>query len=251
MKAMAGRNSESGFTLLEVMVAFVILTASAVPLLIALADSQRRVFDSRVKRTMKQLMEYKLSHVLLDRPAEDQEPIYVDGAEGNFGEEFAAMDPQEKSYWFSDEMYFYSFRIDSEEIDLGLGGGLTGEESDENGRPSEPPPETPAADPGGDPFGLGGGGQEEDLGQLRYRVTLTILYHPGNANFDQHMSTVVYVKHPHQEETMSGPELQGGQANTLGAGEASAGGANSGAGSGAGAGARGGGARADSGSKDR
>ncbi|HGY91081.1 MAG TPA: type II secretion system protein [Planctomycetes bacterium] len=247
MRTMAGRNSEGGFTLLEVMVAFVILTASAVPLLIALADSQRRVFDSRVKRTMKQLMEYKLSHVLLDRPAEDQEPIYVDGAEGNFGEEFAAMDPQEKSYWFSDEMYFYSFRIDSEEIDLGLGGGLTGEEGGEGGQPPEPPPADPGADPAGDPFGLGEG-QEEDLGQLRYRVTLTILYHPGNANFDQHMSTVVYVKHPHQEETMSGPELQGGQANTLGAGEASAGGSNAGAG---GSGAGGGGARTDSGSKDR
>ncbi len=251
MRVMAGRNSESGFTLLEVMVAFVILTASAVPLLIALADSQRRVFDSRVKRTMKQLMEYKLSHVLLDRPAEDQEPIYVDGAEGNFGEEFAAMDPQEKSYWFSDEMYYYSFRIDSEEIDLGLGGGLTGEETDPETSERAPPPELPG-DPGGNPFGLGEGGQEEDLGQLRYRVTLTILYHPGNANFDQHMSTVVYVKHPHQEETMSGPELEGGQANTLGAGEASAGGSNAAAGGrGGSSGARPAGARTESGSKDR
>ncbi|MCA9320452.1 MAG: type II secretion system protein [Planctomycetes bacterium] len=207
------KNGQEGMTLLEVMVAFIILTASAVPLLIALADSQRRVADSQVKRRMKQMLEYKLSHVLLDRPAEDQEPIYVDGAEGNFGQEFANAD--DKSYWSEEDMFFYSYRIDSEEIDLGLSGGVTG--SEEETRPPDPEP-----DPGGDPLGIGAA-EEEDLGQLRYRVTLTIFYRPGNANFDQHLSTVVYVKHPHQSEQMTGPELEGGAGNLMGAGEATGG----------------------------
>ena len=208
------KNRQAGMTLLEVMVAFMILTASAVPLLIALADSQRRVFDSQVKRTMKQLLEYKIAHVLLDRPAEDQEPIYVDGAEGNFGEEFDNND--DKSYWHDDDLYNFSYRIDSEEIDMGSAGGDTGYEEEEY----QPEPEP---DPGGDPMGLGAAAQEEELGQLRYRVTLTIFYRPGNANFDQHMSVVVYVKHPHQSERMTGPNLEGGAGNTLGAGEAGTG----------------------------
>ena len=211
MTARMARGGQEGMTLLEVMVAFVILTTCAVPLLIALADAQRRVADYQTKRTMKQLMEYKLAHILLDRPAEDQEPIYVDGAEGNFGDEFDA-DP-DKTYWHSDRMYYFSYRIDSEEIDLGNGGGLTGEEEN---LPPEP-------DPGGSPFGLGGEQEEEDLGQLRYRVTLTVFYRPGNANFDRRMSVVTYVKHPFQSEAMSGPELDPGNQG-LGEGEAAAGG---------------------------
>jgi len=208
---------QSGMTLLEVMVAFMILTASAVPLLIALADSQRRVFDSQAKRTMKYLLEYKLAHVLLDRPPEDQDPIYVDGAEGNFGEEFDNSD--EKSYWHDNNLYNYSYRIDSEELDMGTAGGDTGFEEEEAQQPE------PEADPGGDPLGLGAATEEEELGQLRYRVTLTVFYRPGNANFDQHMSVVVFVKHPHQGEQMSGPDLEGsGPEGTLGAGEAEAGG---------------------------
>lgn len=222
---------DEGFSLLEVMVAFLILTTSAVPLLIALADSQRRVGDFETKRTMKQLMEYKLAHVLLDRPAEDQEPIYVDGAEGNFGDEFDIL--EDKTYWHDEELYYYSYRIDSEEVDLGNGGGVTGEE-DEFGE--EDRRSSRNDDPGGSPLGGLGAGEEgeeeeEELGQLRYRVTLTVFYRPGNANFDQHMSIVTYVKHPFESEAMTGPDLgPGGGPPGMGGGEA-IGGAGGGEGS--------------------
>ncbi len=105
---------ESGMTLLEVMVALVIVSTTALPLLVSLGDAHRRVTRANIKRQMKQLMEYKLSHILLDRPAEDQEPIYVDGAEGNFGEDFELADSDEKAYGFDDALYNYSYRIDSQ-----------------------------------------------------------------------------------------------------------------------------------------
>ncbi|MEZ6194338.1 MAG: prepilin-type N-terminal cleavage/methylation domain-containing protein [Planctomycetota bacterium] len=199
----AGRRSDSGLTMLEVIVTLLILSLTALPLLIALADAQRGIVRSKTKRVMKQLLEYKLAHVLLDRPGEDEEPIYVDGSEGNFGEDFAN-DP-DKAYWFSEDMYFYSYRIDSEEIDLGTSGGITGEEEE-----TRQPAPTPESDPGGSPFGENAEEETEELGQLRYRVTLTVFYQPGNANFNQHMSIVTYVKHPHHKETMTGPEAQGG-----------------------------------------
>lgn len=198
------RRPDGGLTMLEVIVTLLILSTCALPLLIALADAQRQIVRAKNQRVMKQLLEYKLAHVLLDQPAEDEEPIYVDGAEGNFGEDFAN-DP-EKAYWFDEEMYSYSYRIDSEELDLGSGGGITGEE--ESVAEPDPPP---SSDPGGSPFGVGEGEEtEEDLGQIRYRVTLTVFYRPGNANFDQNMSLVTYVRHPHHDEAMSGPDMGGG-----------------------------------------
>ncbi len=206
-------------TLLEVMVALTIVATTALPLLISLADSHRRVADGAVKRKMKQLMEYKLAHILLDRPAEGQEPIYVDGAENNFGEEFELASADDISYFIEDEsLYYYSYRIDSEEIDLGTSGGITGEEEIE--------PESRAADPGGNPLGGGFGDGEEEieesLGQLRYLVTLTVFYNPGSAKFARSMSIVTYVKHPFESEAMSGPDLgPGGEG--VGSGEANVG----------------------------
>lgn len=215
-RAQGSTRGDEGFSLLEVMVAFLILTTSAVPLLIALADSQRRVGDFETKRNMKQLMEYKLAHVLLDRPAEDQEPIYVDGAEGNFGDEFDILEG--KTYWHDEALYNYSYRIDSEEVDLGNGGGVTGEEEDDFGSSRD-------RDPGGSPLdGIGGeeGEEEEELGQLRYRVTLSVFYRPGNANFDKHMSIVTYVKHPFESEAMTGPDMGPGEGGPPGMGEGEA-----------------------------
>lgn len=219
----ASKSSQSGMTLLEVMVALVIVSTTALPLLISLGDAHRRVTRTNIKRQMKQLMEYKLAHILLDRPAEDQEPIYVDGAEGNFGEDFEAMDSDEKRYFFDDSLYNYSYRIDSQEIDLGSAGGITGEEIDD--AEDEPGERNPAGAPG---LGIGAAGgedqEEEELGQLRYIVTLTVFFRSGNANFDQAMSVVTYVKHPHESEAMSGPDLgPGGAASGLGSGEAGVG----------------------------
>lgn len=211
MTETAPRRPDEGLTMLEVIVTLLILSTCALPLLIALADAQRQIVRAKNQRVMKQLLEYKLAHVLLDQPAEGEEPIYVDGAEGNFGEDFAN-DP-EKAYWFDEEMYSYSYRIDSEEIDLGTSGGITGEE-EEFAEP-EPPP---SDDPGGNPFGVGGEETEEELGQLRYRVTLTVFYRPGNANFDQNMSLVTYVRHPHHDEAMTGPDAGGGAGGLGGAG---------------------------------
>ncbi|MCB9832439.1 MAG: type II secretion system protein [Planctomycetes bacterium] len=206
-------------TLLEVMVAIAIVATTAVPLLISLSDSHRRVADGAVKRKMKQLMEYKLAHVLLDRPAEGQEPIYVDGAENNFGEEFEAADSADISYSVKQDesLYYYSYRIDSEEIDLGTTGGITGNEEEDEADSRE--------DPGGSPLGgLGGdaAGEEESLGQLRYLVTLTVFYEPGNQRFARNMSIVTYVKHPFESEAMSGPDLGPGGGN-IGSGEAGVG----------------------------
>lgn len=210
-------------TLLEVMVALVIVSTTALPLLVSLGDAHRRVTRANIKRQMKQLLEYKLAHVLLDRPAEDKEPIYVDGVEGNFGEDFEISDSEEKAYFFDETLYNYSYRIDSQEIDLGSSGGVTGDEEDEDNSRNER-----ESDPGGSPFGgIGGeGGEEaeEELGQLRYIVTLTVLFRNGNANFDQAMTLVTYVKHPHESEAMTGPDLgNGGNGNGPGGGEAGVG----------------------------
>ena len=223
MKKSRSNTSQSGMTLLEVMVALVIVSTTALPLLVSLGDAHRRVARANIKRQMKQLMEYKLAHILLDRPAEDQEPIYVDGVEGNFGEDFELADSDEKAYGFDDALYNYSYRIDSQEIDLGTTGGITGDEEDD-----EPNNNRRDADPGGSPVpGLGGaqGGEqtEEELGQLRYIVTLTVLFRNGNANFDQAMSVVTYVKHPHESEAMSGPDLGPGGAPGSGTGSGQAG----------------------------
>ncbi len=190
---------------MEVLVALLILSTCALPLLIALGDAQSQIARSKHRRTMKQLLEYKLSHILLDRPAEGEDPIYVEAAEGNFGEDFSN-DP-DKAYWFDESLYFYNYRIDSEEIDLGSAGGLTGDEEEE----AQKQRDRERDDAGGNPFGgAEAEEQEEDLSQLRYRVTLTIEYLPGNANFAQHMSIVTYVRHPHQSEAMSGPDARGG-----------------------------------------
>ncbi len=82
------QSNESGITLVEVLVAMAIVSLVIAPLLLSIGDARRRVRDGQIKRTMKQLMEYKLAHILLDRPPEGEEPIYVDGTEGNFGEDF-------------------------------------------------------------------------------------------------------------------------------------------------------------------
>jgi len=209
-------SKQRGMTLLEVNVAIMIMAISVIPLLVSLGDARRKVTDGQVKRTMKQLLEYKLAFILLDKPAEGEEPLYVDGWEGNFGEEFDN-DP-EKAYWFDEKYYYYSYRVDSEEVDLGMSGGITGEEFGED--PLEEP-STESADAAGSPFGTGE--EEEDLGQLRYRVTLFVSYQPGNALFDRHMSAVTYVRHPEFPETMQGPDLGAGGGG-IGGGEASAGG---------------------------
>ncbi len=76
-------------------------------------------------------------------------------------------------------------------------------------------------------FGGAEGGEqaEEELGQLRYIVTLTVFFRNGNANFDQAMSIVAYVKHPHESEAMTGPDLGPGGApgSNTGSGEAGVG----------------------------
>ena len=56
-------------------------------------------------------------------------------------------------------------------------------------------------------------------------MTLSIFYRPGNANFDQYMSIVTYVKHPFESEAMTGPDLgtEGGDGG-IGSGEAIGGG---------------------------
>ncbi len=204
------------------------------PLLLSIGDARRRVRDGQIKRTMKQLMEYKLAHILLDRPPEGEEPIYVDGTEGNFGEDFER--DLDKAYWFDERYYDYWYRIDSEEVDLGGGGGITGFEEDFN----EPEPE-PSAEEGGEGMaGLGGEAEaEEDLGQLRYRVTLTVSFDTGNANFTQRMMVVTYVRHPQQPENMTGPDMSalesegvGGEEATAGAGSTSTSTGSGGSGSG-------------------
>lgn len=226
------RSSQAGMTLLEVLVALVILSTCALPLLIALGDAQRQIARAHNRRVMKQLLEYKLSHILLDKPAEGVEPIYVDGAEGNFGDDFAN-DP-DKAYWFDESLYNYAYRIDSEEIDLGSGGGTTGFEENRDEREREREREREEArsrDPGGSPFGEGELPPEEDLGQTRYRVTLTVFYRSGNVHFDQAISLVAYVKHPHDKESMTGPDLSGpsgalGGAGGIGGNEATPGAGN-------------------------
>jgi hypothetical protein len=163
------------------------------------------VKSAEINRTMKQLLEYKMGQILLDQPPEGEEPIYVDGTEGNFGDDFAA--DKDKSFWFDEMYYHYSYRIDSEEVDLGSGGGITGEEEE-----TAPEPE-PRRDAGAEnPLGaLGAEGEsDEDLGQLRYRVTLTIMHHNNAAHLNRSMSAVAYVKHPQVKETMTGPEGAGG-----------------------------------------
>ena len=207
------RKNEAGMTLLEVTVAVMLMAISVVPLLISLGGARKRVYDGQVKRTMKQLMEFKLGDMLLDRPEEGDDPIWIDGTEGNFGEQFEN-DPT-KAAWFEEKYYNYSYRIDAEEVDHGTGGGTTGLEESAT-EPAEPEPEQPE-----NPFGAGGGsnpfggGEEEELGQIRYRVTLTIYYHPGNASFNRRMSVVTYLRDPHGDEAMSGPG-SGGAGGGLG-----------------------------------
>ncbi len=223
MKTTKSTNPQSGMTLLEVMVALIIVSTTALPLLVSLGDAHRRVTRANIKRQMKQLMEYKLSHILLDRPAEDKDPIYVDGVEGNFGEDFELADSEEKAYFFDESLYNYSYRIDSQEIDLGSSGGITGDEEGDQDN-STRSRQDPAGDPG---LGLGGaeteGQAEESQGQLRYIVTLTVLFRSGNANFDQAMSVVTYVRHPHESEAMTGPDLGPGGGGGLGGGQAGTG----------------------------
>lgn len=229
------RNGEAGITLVEVLVAMAVVSLVIAPLLLSIGDARRRVRDGQIKRTMKQLMEYKLSHILLDRPPEGEEPIYVDGTEGNFGEDFER--DLDKAYWFDERYFDYWYRIDSEEVDLGRGGGITGFEEDFN----EPEPEPIAEEGTEGAAGLGGAGEaEEELSQLRYRVTLTVSYDTGNANFTQRMMVVTYVRHPQQSEEMTGPDMSalesegiGGEEATGGAGASTTSTAGSGGSSGA------------------
>lgn len=210
------RNSEAGITLVEVLVAMAIVSLVIAPLLLSIGDARRRVRDGQIKRTMKQLMEYKLSHILLDRPPEGEEPIYVDGTEGNFGEDFER--DLDKAYWFDERYFDYWYRIDSEEVDLGGGGGVTGFEEDFN----EPEPIAEEGTEGAP--GLGGAEEaEEELSQLRYRVTLTVSYDTGNANFTQRMMVVTYVRHPQQAEEMTGPDMSALESEGVGGEEAAAG----------------------------
>lgn len=207
------QGSESGITLVEVLVAMAIVSLVIAPLLLSIGDARRRVRDGQIKRVMKQLMEYKLAHILLDRPPEGEEPIYVDGIEGNFGEDFER--DIDKAYWFDERYFDYWYRIDSEEVDLGAGGGVTGFEEDFN----EPEPE-----PTGEEGALGEeAAMEEDMGQLRYRVTLTVSFDTGNANFTQRMMVVTYVRHPQQAEDMTGPDMSALESEGVGGAEASGG----------------------------
>lgn len=217
--------NDAGMTLMEVMVAFVIMAITVTPMAISIGGARKRVRDGQTRRVLKQLLEYKLAHILLDKPAEDEEPIYVDGVEGNFGDDFAG--DMEKSFWFDDQLYYFNYRVSAEEIDLGGGGGITGEEDDagfENRSSREN--ENNSENAGGSPFGGLGEDEEEeqDLGQIRYRVTLFVSFRPGSAIFDRHMSLCTYVRHPHGSEAMQGPDLgeSGGGANGIGSGEAGA-----------------------------
>ena len=202
------RSAAGGFTLLEVVVAIAVMTIAMFPLLDSVKHSRQAVKSAEIMRTMKQLLEYKMAQILLDQPPEGEEPIYVDGAEGNFGEDFAA--DKDKAYWFEDKYYHYSYRIDSEEVDLGSGGGITGEEEEQTAAERER--ERQAQDAAASPLGALGGAaeEEEDLGQLRYRVTLSIFHHNNLSKLNRTMSAVVYVKHPRAKETMTGPEGAGG-----------------------------------------
>lgn len=206
-------NKEAGITLVEVLVAMAIVSIAIAPLLLSIGDARRRVRDGQIKRTMKQLMEYKMAHILLDRPPEGEEPIYVDGTEGNFGEDFEG--DIDKAYWFDDRYYDYWYRIDSEEVDLGGGGGVTGFE-DEIAEEEEIAANEEAGLPGEEIM-------EEDLGQLRYRVTLTVSFDVGNANFTQRMMVVTYVRHPQQPENMTGPDMSAMEAGGIGGSEATGG----------------------------
>lgn len=205
-----------GLTLLEVMVAMAVMSIAIFPLIDAIRDSRVVVRESEVRRTMRQLIDYKMMQILMDQPPEGQEPIYVDGAEGNFGTEFES--DKEKEYWFDPKYYNYSFRIDSEEVDLGLVSSEEEEEEEDN-RTSDDR-RTQAASGGAGLFGdLGGEGSDETQSQLRYKVTLTVFFRTGNRRLDQSMSVVTYVKHPHEKEAMTGPKAGGeAGANGLGAG---------------------------------
>jgi prepilin-type N-terminal cleavage/methylation domain-containing protein len=214
------RRAAAGFTLVEVVVAIAVMAIAIFPLIDSIKHSRQTIKSSQVKRTMKQLLEFKMSQILLDQPPEDEEPIYVDGAEGNFGEEFEA--DRTKAYWFDAKYYNYSFRIDSQEVDLASAGGITGEE-DESAREDEK--DRAPEGSSDDPLGLGAGQEEEEeLGQLRYLVTLTIFYRTGNPHADRAMTAVTYVKHPREKETMSGPDMGPAGAGGLpGGGEAKGG----------------------------
>ena len=194
----ANRRPDAGMTMIEVVVATLILGVAIVPLLLSLGDARRRVSESRNRRVMKQLLDFKLAQCLLDQPTEDKEPIYVDGYEGNFGDEFE--NDSTKAYFFDERLFQFAYRLDSEEVDLGSGAGLDDDlYNEDEPLPSESDPESP----------FGAMGDEEDPGQLRYRVTLTVFYHAGNARWDKYMSIVTYVKHPYEDETMSGPDASG------------------------------------------
>lgn len=214
-RRIAASRRQGGLTLLEVMVAMAVMSIAIFPLIDAIRDSRVVVRESEVRRTMRQLIDYKMMQILMDQPPEGQEPIYVDGAEGNFGSEFE--NDKDKEYWFDQKYYNYSFRIDSEEVDLGLVSSEE-EEEDEANRTSDDR-RTQAAT-GSSPFGdLGGEGSDESQSQLRYKVTLTVFFRTGNRRLDQSMSVVTYVKHPHEKEAMTGPKAGGeAGANGLGAG---------------------------------
>lgn len=217
--------ARGGFTLVEVVVALVIVASAFLPLMASLGSSAEKVLDATLHRKMRYLMQIQAADVEIQQikppgEGEDEEDAerYEEGSRGTF-EAFASED-------MPGEYDAFTWEVEIYREELICGGSDDPEALEEAGFETGPSGEIIGRPVSNDPRDEG---EEEPEGQMKRLMVLTVRCEGEDADHDLAYRIMTYLPIPGEEDRQIGGEATGAVPPPGGAeagGDAKAGGAS-------------------------